>query len=79
MPYQPFDVVFEFSIAEVPESGEIVHGAVGYHPERDLFSHLAVGVHEAVDRLVERRVASYDDDGGIAIVDHHLDEPFHAF
>ena len=58
--------------------GKVIHRTIGDNTERDALAHLGVKLHQAVDGIVEGRVATGDDDSAVTVVDHHLDQSVHA-
>ena len=69
--FQHFHHLVEVIVLDAPEMREIVHLAIGNDPQPYLVACLFVSEHEAVDGIVERRVAPHHDDGLISVVDHH--------
>ena len=78
MLHQPVDGLFGLVLIEVPEACEVVHHAVGNHAEGNLLADGLFLHHQTVHGIVQCRVATHDDDGLVAIGDHHLDETFHT-
>ena len=72
--YRLLDIVF----VKLPETGEVVHDAIGDHAQGDAVSDGLLLHHQAVHRIVQSRVAAHDDDRLVAIADHHLHEPLDA-
>ena len=75
---KPFDGLFDPVFLETPETGEVVHDAIGYHAQCDTVAHSLLLCHQTVDGIVERRVATNDNDGLIAVADQHPHETFHT-
>jgi len=70
---EPVDSLLDLALTETPVMGKVIHRTIGDYTERDALAHLGVKLHQAVDGIVESRVATGDDDSAVTIVDHHLD------
>lgn len=75
---QPLDGLAVVALAESPEMGEVVHQSVGNNAEHDTLTHTRIVLHQAVHGIVKRRVASYDNNRFVAVVDHHLYKTVHT-
>ena len=58
--------------AESPVSGKVVSDTVRDHAEGDVFLVFGIREHDTVDGIVQRTVATYDDNGAIAVVRQNL-------
>ena len=75
---QPVYSILRLAFPEVPIAGKVVHHAVGYHTEGYLVAHLFLRLHQTVDGIVQRRVASHDDDGLVPVVNQHGNQALHT-
>ena len=76
--YQPIDGLFDIVLIELPETGKVIHHAIGDDTQRDALPHLLLLHHQTVCRIVECRVTAHDDDSLVTIGDHHLHQSFHT-
>ena len=75
---EPSHALLYLSFLEIPEVGEVIHHAVGDNAQGYLIARLPLGLHQAVDGIVEGTVSSNDDDGLVAVVDKHLHQARHT-
>ena len=64
-------------IAHVPVVGKVIADAVGDDAQADVFLVRSIGVHNAVDSIVQGAVATHDDDGMVAVVGQNAGQTFH--
>ena len=60
------------SFLYIPKVSKVIHQTVGYHCQGNLLPDITVCLHQAVDSVVECRVASDDDYCTVTVVNHHL-------
>ena len=64
--------------ADVPIFGKVVPDAIGDDSDGNVFLVFCVGVHNAVDGIVQCAVSPYDDNGAVAVVCQYASQPFHG-
>ena len=64
---EPVDGLSDVILVKVPEPCKVVHHAIGYHTQRNLVTNLLLLHHQTVHSIIQCRVATYDDDGLVAI------------
>ena len=69
--YQPVDGLFHIVVVEAPIACEVVHHTIGNNSQGNLVAHLFLFCHQAIDGIVQCRVATHDDDGLITIAYQH--------
>ena len=74
--FEPSYSLLYLALVKAPEVGKVVHHTIRNDADSNLVAHFLLDLHQTVDRIIERRVTSDDDNGLIAIIDHHLDESF---
>ena len=72
------DRLLDLIAVDLPEMREVIHDTIGDHTQRDALPDFLLLHHQTVHRIVQCRVTTYDDNGLIAIIDHHLRQTFHT-
>ena len=75
---QPGYGLLYLTLLEPPVMGKIVHHTIGNDTQRNLIARLLIYLHQAVDGIVQRRVAAGDDNCLISVVNHHLHQSLYA-